>query len=234
MTNKEIKMEPKKRRWGAIIVTTVITIIVTLAAAWYTIYRSEKQAVLAEAERVRSVRDNLVSIIEEHVINRKNLDFARLVRLIGVKSRSEELTSTIVARDLVEQAEYNILNSRYLDFKQKDEYKVVFDEFYKSISPKDYSLYKDIPHAELLNQVAKNIREGNTKTSLDNLNQFVEKYIADLAEIERKSTPKTSFFKALLEKPTFVIFMVIYLIIAFTFMPYYMRMLRRSRERLRE
>ena len=164
MNSPETKTERKSRPWKAIVLTTLITIAVTIAAAWFTISRSEKQAILSEAERARNVKNNLVSIIEEHVINQKPMDYIRLMRLIELKSREEKLITRITARNLIEQAEYNILNSRYLDFKQKETYKAIFDQWYKEMIPAEYSPFKENPHADLLNELARNI-QGETQKS---------------------------------------------------------------------
>lgn len=233
MNSSETKTQQKKRPWKAIAATTVITIIVTIVAAWYTISRTERQFVLAEAERVRNVKNNLVSIIEEHIINQKPIDCMRLTRLIETKSRDEKLLIRITARDLIEQAEYNIIYTRYLDFKQKEEYKAIFDQLYKDMIPVEYSAFKDILYAELLNRLAQNIQEGNIEESMKLLNEYVERLSTELAELEKKKALPDSFIITLFRTPYFAIFMVLYIIFIVLFR-IYMRNLRRRRVQSRK
>ncbi len=230
MDSPEIVAPRKPKRW----VTVLVTIIVTLAAAWYTINRSERQAILAEAERAKSVKNNLVSIIEEHIINQKPMDCARLMRLIELKSQEERLITRFTARDIIEKAEYNIINSRYLDFKKKEEYKAGFDELYKEIIPVEFAPFKDIAQAELLNKLAKNIQERNPEESLNLLSEYVDKVNIERSNLEKKSVAEISLFEALFQKPTFYILMLAYFAFALVFLPFYMRFFRRFRDRIRE
>lgn len=233
MNSPEIKAERKFRHWKTIGVT-VITIAVTIAAAWFTISRSERQAILAEAERSRSVKNNLVSIIEEHVINQKSMDYIRLVRLIELKSREEKLITRITARNLIDQAEYNILNSRYLDFKQKETYKAIFNQWYKEMILADYSPFKEIPDADLLNKLARDIQQGNTEGSLKLLIQYVENVSADLIQLKEKTKLRESPIESLFQGPFFYTVMIIYFIILILILPRFMRITRKIRERDRE
>jgi hypothetical protein len=226
MNSPEAKTKQKSRPWKAIMVTTLITIAVTIAAAWFTISRSERQAILAEAERVRNVKNNLVSIIEEHVINQKPVDYIRLIRLIELKSCEEKLTTRITARNLIEQAEYNILNSRYLDFKQKENYEAIFDQWYKEMIPAGYSPFEEIPHADVLNKLAQDIQEGNIEGSLKLLNQYVENMSVELAQLKGKTMIGESLIESLFRRPFFYGFMIVYFIILILIFPRFMRKIR--------
>jgi len=234
MTDTNTKEPKKPRRWTAILVPTVLTVAVTIAVALYTVNRSERQTVLAEAERARSVKSNLVSIIEEHVINQKPIDCIRLMRLIELKSHDERLATPITARQLIEQAEYNILNSRYLDFDQKENFKSVFDKLYMEMVSEEYSPFKDVPHTQLLNKLARSIQQGKSEESLSLLSQYVERSVSELAELQKKTQPSESFLRALLKSGNFWIFMGIYVVFVLVFYPYYVRVTRRMRERARE
>lgn len=66
-TNKE----NNSSSWTQAIVTLVIGILVTIGTTYYTIYEGNKQAVQAEQERFIKVKDNIVSIVEEHIVNQK-------------------------------------------------------------------------------------------------------------------------------------------------------------------
>ncbi len=71
-----------------------------------------------------------LGLIEEHVINKSFIDQARLERIISTRKIEEKITQQINSFELLRMAEYNILNSRHLDFRQKTEYKQLFDSIY--------------------------------------------------------------------------------------------------------
>ena len=120
----------KKTRWVSLVITTLISIAFTIGVAWYQISKSAIQAVEAEQEREKSVRSTLIAIVEEHIINEKPIEISRLARLIELRRREEGVRIPISVSEIFEKAEFNILNSRYLDFERKEKYKTVFDELY--------------------------------------------------------------------------------------------------------
>lgn len=190
----------------------ILTLLVTIGAAWYTVNRSEKQAILAETERARSVRNDLVSIVEEHIITQTPLDCVALMRLIEFKSREEKLVTKITARNLVEQAEYNILSSRYLDVKQKETFRFFINQLYRDLIPADYSPFKDIPHAALLNKLALNIQERKKTESLELLNEYVHVVNSELILAEKKSVGNNSFLEITFKSPLFYTIIILYLL----------------------
>lgn len=126
-----------KKNWLPTILSISISLIVTVAVTWYTISRAEKQASLAEQEREKNVIENIVQIIEEHIINKSFIDQSRLERIIDTRKLEERISQSLNSIRLLRIAEYNILNSRHLDFKQKQEYKTLFDSIV-SIRPPTY------------------------------------------------------------------------------------------------
>ncbi len=210
--------------------------MVTISVAWFTIYRTESQALFAEAERARNVRSNLVSIIEEHVINEKPIDSIRLVRLIELKSREEKLTTRITVRELVSLAEYNILSSRYLDFEKKDAYKTVFEVLYKQMIPDQYSPFEGNPQAETLNELARNIQEGDAEASLVLLNQYVENIGSQMADLEKGRDSWESYMGVLVKSRSFTILMMMFFVVyLFVFSRFISKfVIRHSRDRALE
>jgi hypothetical protein len=200
----------KKRRWPSILASLFFGIVVPVAIGWYTIYRTEAQAVLAESERARNARASIVGIVEENVINQKVLDISRIARLIELRRSQDRVTSPITVEEVVEEAEFNILNTRYLDFKQKDQYKAVFDELYKDLGSRQFAPFKEGQHADLLNDLAASIEQGKTTEALEKLNRVVGAYQSDIAKVSPQK--RVDFFELIFENPVWLIsFFVVYL-----------------------
>jgi hypothetical protein len=154
--------------------------VVPILIGWYTIYRTERQAVLAESERARSVRASIVAIVEEHVVNGKSIESSRLARLIELKRKEERLTTPILLADVIEEAEFNILSTRYLDFKQKENYKDVFVKLHQDLEPPpQFKSYSEGPHVELVNDLAKSIQDGKSAEALEKLDRLFSLFRAD-------------------------------------------------------
>jgi hypothetical protein len=198
----------KKRQWITRAIVALLGIIVTILATWYTIYRSEIQQANAEMERARNVKENLVSIIEEHIINQKLVDCLRIKRLIELRTRDENLITRITVRDLIEQAEYNVLSSRYLDLEKKENYKVIFDDIYRQMIPTDTTPYEDIPNAILFNKLHRSIREQNTEESLELLTEYAD-YLASIYDSmsvsDKKILTNIDWIRTIITQPTFYI-----------------------------
>ena len=105
--NKKIE---RRSRWISIAITTAIGVLATIAGTRFSIDRAEEVAITAELERARAVRDNFVAIVEERVINGKAVDTSRLTRLIDRRKKEQDVRTPISVREVVEAAEYNILN----------------------------------------------------------------------------------------------------------------------------
>jgi hypothetical protein len=168
----------KRRPWVGVTLATLVGVAFTVAATWYQITRSEEQARLAELERIKSIRSDLVSIVEEHIINDDVLDPVSLARLIELRRREEGVGDVIGAMEIYQRAEFNILNTRYLEFGQKRKYKVKFALIYQQATR--VQEFKDVRHSEILNKLAQSIQEGKTSDALRQLVQVVENYQTDM------------------------------------------------------
>ena len=194
MTEEHIEaedVEKGKKRWVTPVVTTLVGIIVTLIVAWYQIRVSEEQTIQAAQERYRSVKNNLVKIVEEHVINSKPLDIPRLARLIDLQTKEEQLTERISVTEIIQKAEFNILNSSYLEFDKKESYKKVFDEIYGKISVEDID-YKG-RHENLAKELAKSIQQGDTKSAMANLISLLDLFNKDIDQVKSLRTTSPLF-----------------------------------------
>lgn len=164
------KPRKAKSAWLSLTLTTLLSIGATVLVAWYQMAQSRREAALAEIERVRSLKAGIVSIVEEHILNEKPIELARLIRLIDLRRREEGVSTPIGALEIVERAEYNILSSRYLEFQKKEAFKTHFETLYKSMGGQKIEF--EGPYADLLNNVAKRIQEGKSQEALEELRRL--------------------------------------------------------------
>lgn len=226
--------EQSNSTWTQAIVTLIIGALVTVGATYYTIYEGNKQAVQAEQERFIKVKDNIVSIVEEHIVNQKKVDINSLQRVISIKIKEEKISYPLAVSDILAQAEYNILNSRHLDINKKEEYEKAISEIYHQFaidSTFDYSKYKE---SELLQSITNEIGKSNNSEANRLLITLVEKYENEIKSIEvEKSKSEKKFFEFLLEKPSLtIIVVVLYSVFSLTFLTFYRNRLRRRKEEL--
>jgi hypothetical protein len=108
-----------KKHWPSLIITTLLGIAATVGVGWYQLSKAERQATLAENERVKIVQESLVSIVEEHVLNDKPIDLGRLTRLIDHRRKEQKVETNITVTEVLEKAEFNIL---YFDPQKANSY----------------------------------------------------------------------------------------------------------------
>lgn len=213
----ETAQRPAKRQWLGLLVTTLIGIAATFSVGWFQLSRAEKQAALAEQERGRAIRQNLVSVVEEHVLNDKPIELARLARLIDQRRRDERFAGVITAAELIEQAEFNILSTRYLPFERKQALKPVFDGLYKEMSLSAFAPFPaNTPNSSLLNELARQIQEGKSQVALDTLRRLhdAQRREVENARFGARSETLRDLFEQLAKDPlpfifTFVIYVVL-------------------------
>lgn len=236
---EESTSEPKKSRrdWFGYIFTTVIGIAATIAVAWYQLYATQTEAAAAELERARAVKQTAVSIVEEQVLNSKKLEIDRLSRLIDQRRRDEKISIPISAKEVVEQAEFNIASSHHLSVERKEEIKPMFDSFYSDLNMKSFQLFQDgSENSAILNRLAKQIQDGKPAEALSSLKQLEEKHLKDIQDAKQKS--KIGFVDVLYEiinSPTklglFSAFMAVYLAVTKKFFDRYLLRIRHRRIR---
>ena len=177
--------------------TTLSGVVATVGATWYSVNRTEQIAITAELERGRAIRGNAIAIVEEHVINEKAMDIRRLARLIERRKHELSVGVPISVVEVIEGAEFNILNTRYLDFAKKNQFKSTFDQLYASLAPGDFTPVENVPHAALLNELAIAIQEGKPTEALQKVSQLVAEYEAEAAPVKGVTRPKVSLTESL-------------------------------------
>lgn len=103
--HSELPAEPRKKKWVIPVLTTLIGVLATIVVALYQLKIGEEQALQAALERERSVIENVVKIVEEHIINNNSVDISRLARLIDLRTREEKLQNKISVLQIIQKAE---------------------------------------------------------------------------------------------------------------------------------
>ena len=213
----------KQKRWVIPTVTTLIGILVSILVAWYQINLSKEQALEAEKERAKSVRNELIQIVEEHVINKKPLDSSRLARLSEFKAKQENLLIIPTVYEIVENAEFNILKSQYLEFEKKQQFKDIFDGIYSDLAVSSNINYTG-PFENTVNDIYATIQSGNSKEAPAKINKLVNDFNAKISELEtklsiRNKTNIRDIFYILINKPEImVITLISYILLLYIFM----------------
>lgn len=208
--------EKKKIKWFVPTITTFIGVMVSLAIGWYQINLSNEQALQAENERAKAVKNELTLIVEDHVINQKVIDIPRLSRLSELRAKQERLLSVPNVSEIIETAEYNILSSQYLPFDKKEHYKKVFDEIYSNMYVYPLGEYKGL-FKNSINELYASIQQGSTSKTLKQLNKLLADFNSEVIRAQNDKVMSTSlkidsFVKIIMEKPqAFISIILIYL-----------------------
>lgn len=189
--NKDTSDSPQKGNgWAPAIVSIILGAFFTVLVGWYTIYynnqqtlEANEQSLQAEKERYIKVKDDLVSIIEEYVVDEKQIDIATLQRLINIRTKEETLKTNILISDIIQKAEYNILNSKHLSVDEKSRYKdlirIYYDELNETTASSniiDLPSFEEHQFSENLKNLSVKIQEKNTKEALILLKEVASKY----------------------------------------------------------
>lgn len=235
---KEFPPKKGKRGWLVPTVTTLIGVVVSLLVAWYQIDLDEEQTLLAEIERSKAVKRELVLIVEEHIINQKALDISRLARLAEFRAKQERLLVTPTVSEIIESAEFNILKSQYLEFEKKEQFKSIFNNIYAELSLSSKVSYSGI-FENSVNDLYTSIQKGNTKEISNKLNKLLVDFNVKIDELSaeksiRKSVSIEDIFKVILDDPSKIIAIIsLYAALAYIGM-FYRRKLQRRKQIERE
>jgi hypothetical protein len=180
------------------IITTVLSIIATIAVGWITIILSANKFEEVDYERNLKVQEHVVRLIEHDIINQTPLSSLRLERLIAAKCNEQLVHNDFSIVKLIQVAELNLLSSDYLDSKQKEIYKLVFDTIYSQMTPNHYFKETDsvyIKNPELFDQTIKQIQNCNVKEATIGLEKIINSYNTELQLLKSESSKNSSFIK---------------------------------------
>ena len=148
------------------------------------------------------------------MLNGKSIDLPRLARLIDQRRRSEGVDVAITLAEVIEQAEFNTLNSRYLTFQRKEEIKPVFDSLYTALASAAFAPYpRETPNSDLLNSIAARVQESKTAEALEGLKRLQEAHAHDVtAAVEgRNQRSFEDSLRQLAKSPTRLLIIVLFI-----------------------
>ncbi|MBK8736144.1 MAG: hypothetical protein IPL98_09665 [Saprospiraceae bacterium] len=178
--------------------STIISVLATIVVGYLGVIWSQSQFKKAEFERRDRAKTELVEIIEEHVINQKPISPARLSRLIDIKCYEQEIADEFIPIELIKSAESNLMESRHLDFKQKENYKILFDSIYLTFIPTVVSqLNSDstsfaFKNPELISKLYKNINDCKTSEATKNLKELISSFSIEYKTISEEAAERKS------------------------------------------
>jgi hypothetical protein len=234
---EEKENKKNKTNWGPTIISIIIGILVALGTTWYTVYTNKQEAREAENERFRKVQENLVSIIEEHIVNKDSLDIDGFNRIINNRTREESLYKRPSTYNLITQAEYNIQSSKHLSFDKKLEYSIIISTLYDFIKSDTIINLSNNRFSEETSIILKTINQSNDNDGKQALSSLIEKYEDEIESLKEVQIKDDFSFEYLLKSPSKLILITLgYLLITFITL-YYWRLKRKHRityERFRE
>lgn len=229
----EMADKDNKASWGPTIISILVGIAVTIGTTWYTIYSSKQEAAEAENERLNKVKDNLVSIIEEHIVNKDSLDLVSFNRLINNRTKEEDLYTRPTIYDLLTDAEYNIQSSKHLSFDKKLEYSKILAALYTELSSDTTINIDNNRFPAEVKQLLSLINETNVTEGKKAISNLITKYEEEIITLEKAQIDDESIIDYLFQSPSRLIIIGSAYIGFLIFSMYHIR-IRRKRRALSE
>ena len=223
-----------KTNWIPTIVSIVIGVLITIGATWYTIYTTKEEVQEAENERLTKVKENLVAIIEEHIVNKDSINLNSFERLITNRSKEENLFIRPSIYGLLTQAEYNIESSKHLSFEKKKEYSNIISSLYIQISADTTVNFKNSKYQAEIKRILEAFSQTKEKEGKQALSTLISQYESDVAEIQKAELDEESILDYLLKSPFRLIIILSAYITLMIFYVYYLRMRKRKKRMLKD
>ena len=221
--------DEKKSSWLQTTISIIIGIIFTIGTTWYTIYINKEEAERSELERYNKVKENLVSIIEEHIVNKDSIDFMSLNRIINNRIKEENLYKKPEIIDLLSLAEYNIQNSRHLSFEKKVEYSRILSKQFKSFKMDTTLAIEKVRFPEEIKILNSNLNSVNSENGKETLVHLINKYETEISNLQETKIKKDNISSYLFKSPSRILIIVaLYTTITFLYF-YYTRIRRKKR-----
>lgn len=162
--------------------TNWVTIVVTTVATGITLYVSKKHQTNAREERLKQAEESVIGVIEEHIIDGKDLSISKFDDLINAAERehSVPLSENVSKVSLLEDLELKIERSPHLNSDQKEKYTDQIQKFISKIEEKEKAPEVTRTRQEILQSLSKNIENGDTDDALED----VERIKHEISQLE--------------------------------------------------
>lgn len=160
--------------WASVITTFLISI--------FSIYGTskvvQKYLTTASDERKEQAKNDLLDILENHIINEKSIHSNKIDNLVDAVDRkySVPLSENVSKIALLQDLELRIEESRHLDAQQKQDYSAEIEDTIAEINEEQPAHLPSGAIADFVENVKIKIEEGNeeeAKEMLDNMSEFL-------------------------------------------------------------
>lgn len=140
-------------------------------------YAIKRYIATAERERLKHAKNNLIDILEELIISKRDISIDKINNLIKAIEREQSvvLTGIISPSSLLQDIELRFEKSHYLDHTQKAEYYELIQNQIQEIRKKEEPLIIPKKYSEIIETLTEEIRSKNTEKSLENLELLKKK-----------------------------------------------------------
>jgi hypothetical protein len=169
----------------------------------------------------------LVSIIEEHIVNRDSIDLKGFNRLINNRTREENLYTRPTIYNLLTQAEYNIQSSKHLSFDKKLEYAKIISTLYDDFETDTISSLINNRFPDETLKVISFFNETDKIEGKTQLAILAENYEQEIKSLQKSELKKESIIDNILQSPSKLIIVISLYLLITIILWYYMKMRRR-------
>ena len=155
-----------------------VTIIVTAISVYISIRYSKSYITSAKEERRNQARLELLNLLENRIINGKDVNLEKIDNLINAIDRkySVSLAERVSLNGLMEDIELRIEESRHLDPDQKDKFTQEIRKISENLSVDD----EDVPsvkseYRELIENIKNLVEEESRESALEELDHLDSK-----------------------------------------------------------
>jgi hypothetical protein len=182
--------------WVHTTISIIFGAILTIGATWYSIEKDRKNENKALEERELKVKENVTTIIEEHILNKDTIDLISIERIKNIRCKEEKLSENLSIYDLISKAEYNIQNSNHLSFEKKREYSKMITNLFSQFSTLDtISNISKIRYPKITSKILNYFNEIEKANAKEELNILIQNYENEINKLELKIKPKKSFLQ---------------------------------------
>lgn len=200
--------------WIGLLVTAAITAVITLLSVYLTNRALRDYVTSAREERISQAKDELISMLENQIINRKGISTSKIDNLIEAVERehSVNLSNTVSPITLLQDLELRIEQSSHLDVEQKEEYGEIIEDKIEEINASEVDSLEvsaEIYHAPIIEKIEDAIKSGDENLAqnlIEDLKMDAEEEMARGVEFE---SPVLRFYSEMLDNPALRIMVVL-------------------------
>jgi hypothetical protein len=210
--------------WVGISITAVITVVITLLSVYLTNRAFRDYVTSAREERISQAKDDLIGILENQIINRKEISTDKVHNLIEAVERehSVNLSDQLTPVTLLQDLELRIEQSSHLDTEQKEKYGEKIEKIIANIEEKGQEI-KELPpeiyHAPIIEDIEDALEADNVDGALDLIEKLKAKVEQEAVtdEVEFENPFLQTVFRIRDDPVLRVLILIVYIVVIFAF-----------------